>query len=269
MSNYFGNYAGFEKPMRDDFKLHTHELYEIYVFLNGDVDYIVEGTTYPLSPYDIIVLRPGEMHRAYHKTQKKYERIVFNVDDEFFELNNCIEYKAVFNDRDLGKKNKLSAEFVKSSGLYDTIKRWMKYTNKEQNFDSAISKATFIEILYLMNNVDEPYFDDEDNESLVQRVISYINKNFTSKITLEELEDEFFVSRYHLCREFKRVTGHTIISYVNNKRLSLVKQLYKQGESINKICVDAGFSSYSSFYKAYLKEYGVIPKDGLREDLLH
>ena len=94
-------------------------------------------------------------------------------------------------------------------------------------------------------------------------------RNFGKITKFSNFETEFFVSRYHLCREFKRVTGHTIISYVNNKRLSLVKQLYKQGESINKICVDAGFSSYSSFYKAYLKEYGVIPKDGLREDLLH
>ena len=80
---------------------------------------------------------------------------------------------------------------------------------------------------------------------------------------MDELEKEFFISKYHLCREFKKATGHTVVRYINNKRLSKVKELYKNGMSINKACVESGFSSYSSFYKAYLKEYKTIPKEGL------
>ncbi len=257
-----GSISKMEKPFKDIFKLHTHECYEVYVFLSGDTDYIVEGTTYNLEPYDIIVLRPGEMHRAYHKSQKKYTRIVFEVADEFFENNNCTEYRAVFNDREVGKKNKIPAEFVKTSGLSDVVKRWFKYTEDGKNQDSAISSAVFIEILHIMNNIDA-LFDEEEGNNLISSVISYINRNFTGKITLEDLETEFFISKYHLCREFKRATGHTIVGYINNKRLTKVKELYKIGTSINKACTEAGFSSYSSFYKAYLKEFGVVPREGL------
>ena len=189
--------------------------------------------------------------------------MVFEVDDEFFKCNNCCEYLSVFNDREVGTKNKIPAEFVKSSGLSDTIKRWFKYTDDGKNLDTPISRSVFIEILYIMNNINDFYYDEEDTDNLIPKVISYINKNFTGKITLEDLENEFFVSKYHLCREFKKTTGHTIIGYVNNKRLAKVKELYKEGSSINKICVEAGFSSYSSFYKAYLKEYGIIPKEGM------
>lgn len=252
-------------PVRDNFKLHSHENHEIYMFMDGDADYIVEGTTYPLKPNDIIVICAGEMHRAYHKSQKKYSIMVFDIDDDFFEANNCTEYRKIFYDRVMGTKNKLPAELVKNSGLLDAIKRWSKYTDNGKNENYAVSRSIFIEILHIMNNINALY-DENERNTLIQDVILYINKNLTSKITLEELENQFFVSRYHLCRTFKKSTGHTIISYINNKRIMRVKELYKSGMSINKACVEVGFSNYSSFYKAYLKEYNMPPKEGLNEN---
>lgn len=257
----FGSMAVIEKPIRDNFKLHTHDSYEVYVYLEGDTDYIVEGTTYPLEKYDIIVLRPGEMHRAFHKSQHRYKRMVFDIHEEFFEHNNCREYLAIFNNREVGKQNKIPAGVVKDSGLADAIERWFKYTKEGKGF-SAIYNSVFIEILHIMNNT-EILYADEESDRLIPNLISYINKNFTRKITLEELAEEFYVSKYHLCREFKKHTGHTIISYVNNKRLNKVKELYKLGMSINKACTEAGFSGYSAFYKMYSGVFGTSPKDGL------
>lgn len=256
----FGNMAIIEKPIRDNFRLHTHENYEVYLFLEGDVDYIVEGTTYPLEKYDMIILCPGEMHRAFHKSQCTYKRIVFEICEEFFEANNCREYIAVFRNREMGKQNKIPAEIVKESGIADAINRWFKYT-KDEKENSVIYNSVFLEILHLINNA-EGFYAEDDSDKLIPNIISYMNKNFTRKITLEELEEEFYVSKYHLCRQFKKSTGHTIISYINNKRLNKVKELYKSGMSINKACIEAGFSGYSAFYKSYSKVFEVSPKDG-------
>lgn len=241
-----------EKPIHSHFKLHTHDDYEVYIFLEGDTDYIVEGMTYNLEPYDMIVIRPGEMHRAFHKSQVRYKRIVFTINEEFFKCYNCPEYLSVFNDREVGTKNKIPAEVLEASGLKDAIKRWLKYTDYGKN-KTSIYNTVFVEILHLMNNT-EVLYADEETDLLIPKVISYINKNFVRKITLEELEEKFYVSRFHLCREFKKHTGHTIISYVNNKRLNKVKELKKTGMSINKACVEAGFSGYSAFYKIYKKQ---------------
>lgn len=260
--NFSGNYVTINKPMRDHFRLHTHENHEIYIFFEGDTDYIIEGTTYSLEPNDMILICGGEMHRAYHKSQKKYSRMVFDIEDEFFDENECPEYRSIFYNREMGTKNKIPAEIVKNSGLLDAIKRWKKYTDNGNKKNLPVSRSILIEILHILNNLDTLYDENEGN-NLIQDVILYINRNFTSKITLEDLEDEFFVSRFHLCRTFKKSTGHTIISYINSKRITKVKELYKNGISINKACIEAGFSSYSSFYKAYLKEFGVIPKEGL------
>ena len=56
------------------FKLHVHNDYEIFMFLEGDAKYVVEENTHALKPDDIIVIRKHQMHRIYHNSDKKYRR---------------------------------------------------------------------------------------------------------------------------------------------------------------------------------------------------
>ena len=51
-----------EQPHPYDFKMHTHEQCELYCFFGGKGSFRVEGTNYPLSPGDIIIMRPYEAH---------------------------------------------------------------------------------------------------------------------------------------------------------------------------------------------------------------
>ena len=251
------------RPIPDKFQLHMHEFFEIYVFLDGDADYIVEGMNYSLRQNDVIIINRHEMHRAYHKTQKRYERIMFHIMPSFFEENHCEEYMRVFQDRDFGTKNKIPAEYAEKSGLLDAIKRWIQYTDNGRKTNGAIASSVLIEILHILNNIKVLHEGNNEN-SIVSQIIYYINKNFRNKITLDELAEQFYLSKYHLCRIFKEATGYTVIGYINNRRIAETKELYKLGMNISSACVEAGFSSYTSFYKAYRKQFGVLPKFGLK-----
>ena len=46
------------------FTMHVHERYEIYYFLSGDAEYLVEGSQYPLTPGSLLIMRPAESHKA-------------------------------------------------------------------------------------------------------------------------------------------------------------------------------------------------------------
>lgn len=260
---FFGEQSVQSRPIRETFQLHMHDFFEIFLFIDGDVDYIVEGTCYPLRANDVIIINRHEMHRAFHKSQKRYERIVFHIDLPFFQKYHCEEYMAVFQNRDFGKKNKIPAEAVESSGLLDAVKRWLNYTDNGRKTDGIIACASLIEILHILNNI-QILNEDSNENSTVSQVIYYINKNFRDKIVLDELAERFYLSKYHLCRIFKEATGHTVISYINNRRIAETRELYKSGMSIGNACMEAGFSSYTSFYKAYHKQFGVAPKFGLR-----
>ena len=77
------------------------------------------------------------------------------------------------------------------------------------------------------------------------------------------LAEKFYISKYYLCRAFHKATGLTVHDYIRLKRLNLARELKAEGKSISEAAMMAGFTDYSSFYRAYLKEYGVSPRNDL------
>lgn len=242
------------------FHLETHDYYEIYLFLEGDSKYVVEENVYSLEPYDMIIIRKHELHRVYHNSPVRYRRCVLWVYPEFFAENHCEQYERIFTDSSSGLGNKISAERVLSSGLYDAMRRLQKYSDGAKGEDTPVMRAVLTEILYLLNEI--PDFTTSDElKSPVNKVIAYLNDHYTENINLDDLEQLFFTSKYHLCRMFKQATGLTIHGYITNKRLLHACELRKEGTSLSDAASLAGFISYSAFYRAYLKQYGVSPKE--------
>ena len=235
-----------------NFSLHSHDEYEIFMFLEGDSKYVVEGKMYSLTPGDIIIIRKHEMHRVFHNTTAKYHRFVLMVYPEFFEENNCLEYEKPFLDSGIEKGNKINAEDVYSSGLYDAIIRFKKYSGELKNFNTPVVKSNIVEILYLINKITSYEKADEVNGT-VNNIITYINSNYTEDISLEDIAEKFFLSKYHLCRIFKKATGLTIHKYISRKRLTRAYELKKEGMNLTKAATLAGFKDYSSFYRASVK----------------
>ncbi len=97
-------------------------------------------------------------------------------------------------------------------------------------------------------------------ELVMDDVFRYIRENLTSDLSLEILEEQFFVSRHHLCREFKKLTGQTIHSYIVKSRLDLCKKYIETGKSIKEVYALGGFGSYNHFFRAFKSEYGMTPK---------
>ena len=246
----------------DNFFLHDHELYEILFFLEGDAKFVIEGKEYFLESGDIIIVRKQEMHRVYHNSDARYQRIVLFVEPEFFNIHNCPNYEVQFLNPQLGIANRIKSDYVRSCGLYDAFKRLRRYSKNSTPEDEPIVVAIIIEILYLINRVGQFSSSDEHDSQVVQ-VISYINNHYTEDIDLESLEKKFFTSRYHLCKIFRKATGLTIHDYIRRKRLSRVRELRQSGKSISEAAMLSGFSDYSSFYRTYKKLTGCSPKDNV------
>ena len=66
-------------------EFHQHPFYEIFFFLSGNVNYIIEGRSYKLRPGDILLTSSSDIHRPDIRPGRPYERIVFWLADDFFE----------------------------------------------------------------------------------------------------------------------------------------------------------------------------------------
>lgn len=241
----------------DNFYLHNHDFYEILLFSEGNSEYIVEGNTYTLEPGDIIVIRRNEMHRIFHKSPCNYARTIIYVYPEFFLENNCPEYELPFSNTEK-EGNKISADLASKMGLTDAFDRLNAYSRETHGTDTPVCRSAIIEILYLISKI-TAFMGDDTHDDLVKQILLYINNNFAENINLDRLAEQFFVSKYHICKIFKNGTGHTVHSYVTRKRITRVRELRKQGKSISEAAYLAGFGNYTSFYRAYLKEYGAPP----------
>ncbi len=241
----------------DSFQLHTHNEYEIYMFMAGDSDYVVENKMYDLEPGDMIIIRKNEMHRVHHKRECDYKRMVIMVSPEYFKNYGCQEYEKIFIDSSLD--NKISVDMAKKIGLSDAIARLWKYYKLCKRKDAPVIISTITEILYLINEVSD-FKPSAIEPPLIKRIMNYIITNLSSDISLDTLANEFYVSKYHLCNIFKKFTGLTIGEYITQKRLSLADDLVKKGENLGNAASKAGFKNYSSFFRAYMRRHNKNPR---------
>ncbi len=264
MNNYFTiTYSESIQPKTEHFELHYHDGYEFLLFFKGDSEYIVEGNNYTLNSLDAVVIKRYEMHRIFHHSNSVYKRFVININPEFFHKFHCKEYENIFTDNVFNGNNKILAKDIKESGLFDIINSIIKYSDGGKNIDKPVVRAAVIEFLYVLNNI-KNFSESEKGNTQIRNIISYINDHYKEDISLDTLSSLFFISKYHLCRSFKESTGYTVHNFINQKRLSAVKNLCKSGIPIGEACTSCGFSDYSSFYRFYIKENGVSPKKDLK-----
>jgi len=246
-------------PDFKDFKLHTHKAYEIYIYIDGNAEYVIESKTFPMKPYDIFITKNDEPHQVRHLVKDRYERIVIELNDSFFKENNCIQYKHILENRQNDTDNMISPDSADKIRLMDCISRTEIYINDTKKFSDTIVKCSIIELLHIINTIKSKNVKFKSNSN-INDIISYINENLANDIKLDDIANHMFMSKYHICRIFKEHTGITVNKYITNKRIKLVQDLYANGDSLTDACSKAGFSGYSSFYKAYMSETGKSPK---------
>lgn len=100
---------------------------------------------------------------------------------------------------------------------------------------------------------------------LVDDIFTYINNHITEEISLDHLEKEFYVSKFHISREFKKATGLTLHRYIVKTKLDLCKKLIEEGNAIVYIARICGIGSYNNLFRAFKKEFGITPKEYYNE----
>ncbi len=249
-------------PGYKNFKLHTHKAYEIYIFLKGNAEYVIESKIFPMKQFDILITKNDELHQVRHLEKSVYERIVIEVNDSFFEENDCIGYSFLLKNRKNDTDNMISPDSSDKIKLMECIARIEKYIKESEKFNNTIVKCSVIELLHIINTIKSKSVKIKSNHN-IDEIISYINNNLYNDIKLDDIANHMFMSKYHLCRIFKEHTGLTINKYITNKRIKLVQNLYAEGNSLTTACIKAGYSNYSSFYKAYVCETGKSPKNDI------
>lgn len=242
------------RPDLSKFTMHTHDTYEIYCFLSGNAKYFVEGTTYRLKPGDILITKKAEAHTLMFNNDMPYERmfVYFNADAL---LSSYKETALSFlNDRPLGKHNYYPAS--RFAGY-----RWTEYIRKICSTNSLEEKRLYLTVLVSEFREQAPTPDEkEEHKDPMADIIAYINRHLAEDLSLDNLCKRFYISKSHLNRKFKQLTGSTVWEYIKTKRLVTAKELLQSGKHPTDVATQCGFREYSAFFYAYKAKFGVSPK---------
>lgn len=149
--------------------------------------------------------------------------------------------------------------FVKS--IYDIIQI---YSSSESVLKTDISASA--KIINILNDFWEYGSEDgrvnDNTETKIIEIHDYIMDNYMKKISLDMLEEKFYLSRFHMSREYKKRYGITIIQYLTSLRVSKAKlDLRFTNMSIEEIAVECGFSNASYFGKIFRKYESMTPSE--------
>lgn len=243
-----------------EFSYHYHDFHKVIIFLSGKAAYHIEGKSYYLKPWDILLVNRHAIHKPEIDFSVPYERFVLWIRDDIksTELLRCFQ-KAIDRSYNLIRLDSDTQEKLKQL-LYE-----LEAALKDEKFGSdLLGSALFAQFMVYVNRIflEKQYIYDTrsySSDSQIEELLRYINHNLTEDLSIETLARKYYLSKYHMMRKFKEETGYTIHNYIISKRLLLARTKISEGTPILKAAQLSGFSDYTTFSRAYKKQFGTAP----------
>jgi AraC-like DNA-binding protein/quercetin dioxygenase-like cupin family protein len=245
-------------PDQANFRLHTHQKAELYYFVSGSGIFHIEGSAYQLKPGDMLLMQPAESHYIELDTTQPYERIVLHFNMEALtQVDPGRHLLKPLLDREPGKQNRFLPQQFRGGSCEHYFRTMM---NPEPECRVSVL-AGVIPLLYELCAIQSSAGQElpTQADTVEYRILRYLNQNIDKPVTLEDVCREFYISKSQLCRVFRNCTGVTVKQYLMAKRLVRAKQLLEAGMLPTHVYSRCGFSEYSSFYRAYVKFFGISP----------
>lgn len=247
---------------------HFHEFDKLVVHLSGRVEYSVESESYPMRPWDILLIGHHTIHRAQIDTSEPYERVILYLDRRYFgRAGSDMPLMGCFASADAQSRHRLTPDEAQRAELAALLGRLEAAAADVELGAQALRETLVVQLLVYINRL--ALDRDPARRSAVgapadekiTQVLSYINENLARELTVEELSERAYLSKYHFMRLFKAQTGATVHAYVRQKRLLRAAKLIRGGTPVGKAAEACGFSDYSAFYRAFRACFGASPRD--------
>jgi len=240
-------------------KPHFHNGFEILLSLSEGGNFFVEKRLYPLHHGTLLLLDDAVLH---HSTTDKvsYQRYVLHFSRAtlaeiatpksdllhiFDNVNHCF---------DLDPESLMEIQ-----GLFDRC-----LNTSVTEFGGALARdIAFLELFLAICrklNTQQPTISANTMDFVrIAPIIDYIQNHLSESITLDELSEQFFFSKYYLCRIFKSATGFRINEYINYCRVLKSCTLLRKGCSVQEAGEKSGFTNNANFIRVFGRMVGKPP----------
>lgn len=245
---------------------HTHDYYEFYLFLEGDLDLEISGYARPLHPGDMVLVPPGVSHHALmHSSDRPYRRFVLWVSQEYAArlLKESPDYVFLMQRAATSSRCYYHFHEAEFSSIQSRLIRLLEEFHSNRYGRNAAIYLALNDLLLYMNRIiyerEHPVVSGSGD--LMQEITLFIDEHLTEDLSLDVLADHVCLSKYYIAHYFKDNLGISIHQYITKKRLQSCSEAIAAGSDITRTFDEYGFRDYSSFYRMFRKEYGMSPRE--------
>jgi AraC-like DNA-binding protein len=242
---------------------HYHEFCKLVLLVSGRGAYTVDGQRYLLRPGDTVIVGSRSIHRPELEDGSLYERIIIYISPEFLQKESTPDcdlaeifsgkYGHVLRPGEVGRKK-----------IFTQAQELERELSADGYGRGLLSNTALLRLLVRIGR--EQRREETQNPQpvhsanpRVRALMDYIDAHLAEDLDIDALAENFYVSKFHMMRQFNRETGMTIHGYLSQKRLLHARELIARGMRATEACYRSGWRSYSSFTRAYGKHFGTTP----------
>ena len=242
---------------------HYHEFCKVLLLIQGSGGYFVDGQRYFLQSGDIVLLDAHSIHRPELDADAPYERIILYISPEYLQRQStaACSLRSVFSG-EKGHVLRLSGE--RKQKIFHLAAQLERDLEGDFFGRDVLSSAGLLRLLVeIGRNRNHPETTGLSpvmpQDKRIAEILRYIDAHLSEDLDAESIAKAFFVSKFHMMRQFRRETGTTVHLYITQKRLVKARELMDSGMRATEACYRCGWRSYSSFTRAYGKHLGTTP----------
>lgn len=248
-------------------KKHTHDYYEFYFFLQGNISVVIGKRKYILKTGDIVFIPPGVSHQTInHDTTYPYRRFVFWISKSYYQhlIELTRDYAYIVDYTSEKQHYVYHNELINFNIIQARLFNLLEEIHSQRFGRDAKLNLGICDLLLNLNRMAYEQSNPsiyKKNQKLYEHLLVYIESHLEDELSLDHLADVFYVNKYHISHIFKENLGFSVHQYITKKRLAMCRDALLGDTNIGDIISMYGFKDYSSFYRAFKKEFGQSPKE--------
>lgn len=244
--------------------VHWHDEFEIIYVRSGFLTVSISGESYIGKTGDAFVVSPGNLHLMGSQTGTvDYYTFLFPLKYISFRTDDMLDEKLL---EPLNSGHLMICPRVNDTAkeLCEQLIKIYEAKNDESESKITTQVRTKIILLQFILEMWKKGFvieNDTSGRNIVEKeMVSYIQQNFTGKISLREFGEQFHLSEKYISRYFKEHFHITLSQYVTYLRLEHAKQLLQDTDiPVTDVAMQSGYQNVSYFIRSFQKAYAVSP----------
>lgn len=255
----------------DKFLIHSHPFYELHYFVRGNVEFNYRGRVFPLRPNGLTLIAPNVPHGLRVLSTAPYERYTLHFVPSLLREETQELLLGLFEpDQTEAGANDNYMPGMDRYGVLALIENLMRLVSLPDKVQVLLAPPLLEGILCCVASARAVPCASQpcalDSISLEQQIFDYIHDHYMESLSLDQLAERFYCSKSYLNNICHKRQGTTMMNYVKKSRLAYASDLIDNGYPATQAAAAAGFGEYSSFFRAYVKNYDHAPSQAALRD---